>query len=335
MRAVKQLCFDVGPVRMPQTVYLDQWVWIELARVHYGRSEAWRDAYEAVITSAASGIARFPLSISHWNEIAKRRDDASRSRLVDFMTGLWKADAIRPWPQMLGPEAENAVRIIMDRPPIDLTNFVFGKGIGHVLGGAPTLVPKHVDAEPPSPAVLRKIADTLMSANFLAYVKDPDLAGAIRNTTERDEGFMSRMQANIDAVYAHPDKTKRHDIAEARFMTTVVGDALVQAMMKATPNPGTLIAAHMSSRDQIVALRQSMPTFHTFFELDHARSKTRRIKESDLWDLALNIAIPYCDTVVTETGWCNIAKSAGLDELYETKLVHNPTKLAALLRANS
>jgi hypothetical protein len=236
---------------------------------------------------------------------------------------------------MLGPEAENAVRIMMDRPPIDLTDFVFGKGIGHVLGGIPTLVPKHADAALPSTAILRKIADTLMSANFLAYVKDPDLAGAIRNTTERDEGFMSRMQANIDAVYAHPDKTKRHDIAEARFMATVVGDALVQAMMKATPDPKALIAACMSSREQVVAIRESMPTFHTFFVLDHARSKTRRIKESDLWDLALNIAIPYCDIVVTETGWCNIAEGAGLNELYGTRLVHSSTQLAVSLKAHS
>ncbi len=328
---MRGLSRPAGSRRTALTVYLDQWVWIELARVHHGKSELWRDAYNAVLASAASGVARFPLSISHWNEIAKRRDDASRSRLVEFMTGLWNADAIRPWPQMLGPEAENAVRIMMNRPPTDLTSFVFGKGIGHVLGGVPALVPKHVNAVRPSAAVLRKIADTVMSANFLAYVKDSELAGEIRDGSERDEVFMARMQSNIGAVYAHPDKTKRHDIVEARFMTTVIGDALVQAIMKATSDPATLIATHMSSREEIVAIRQSMPTFHTFFELDHARNISRRIKESDLWDLALNIAIPYCDIVATETGWCNIAEGAGLDELYQTRLVHDPAKLAELL----
>src|SRR2546426_6963683 len=95
------------------TFYLDQWVWIELSRVHYGKSESWRAGYEAVMASAETGRARFPLSFSHLKELATRRDDASRGRLVDFIVSVWNADAIRPWPQMLDPEAENAVRIMM------------------------------------------------------------------------------------------------------------------------------------------------------------------------------------------------------------------------------
>jgi len=75
-----------------------------------------------------------------------------------------------------------------------------------------------------------------------------------------------------------------------------------------------------------------MPTFRTFHELTYASETTRRAKESDLWDMALSIAIPYCDIVVTERSWCGIAKDAGLDELYGTSIVHRPYDLAALLK---
>jgi hypothetical protein len=316
-----------------KNVYLDQLAWIELAQVHHGKSERWRDAYEAVMSCIEAGTARFPLSLSHLIELAKRHNDASRGRLVDFMIRVWNADAIRPWPQMLDREATNAVQIMMDKEPIDLTNFVFGKGISHVLGGVPTLVPKRVRAAPPSPAILRRLADVLMSPGMLASVKEPALAANIRNASRFEKGFTSRLQAGIDTDYAHPDKAKRKDIADARFMTTVVGEALVRAMMKAAPDPKSLMAARMSSRKQVGAILKNMPTFYTFHVLNHGRNTSRRVKENDIWDFALNIAIPYCDIVVTETSWCNIAKNAGLEKLYRTRLGHTATELAALLRA--
>lgn len=318
----------------PKNVYLDMWVWIRLSRVHHGKSEEWREAYDAVVASATAGTVRFPLSFAHLKEIATRRNDASRGRLIDFIMEVWNADAIRPWPQMLEPEAENAVRVMMDKPPVDLTNFVFGKGIPHVVGGVPTLVPKHAGAQPLSPEVLRRIAEAVISPDLLAEMKDSGLAAKMAKPTRSEETFIANLQTAVDAAYSHPDKSKRHDIAEARFMINIVGRALVPAMMRATQDPMSLLRSRMSSREQVVAIRKSMPTFHTFFVLDHARAKTQSVKASDLWDLALNIAIPYCDIVVTERSWCNIAQEAGLDNLYGTRLVHTSSQLAALLRTD-
>lgn len=321
---------------MIRTVYLDQWAWIGLARAHYGKSEPWKPGYDAVMSSVQDGSARFPLSLSNLAELAKRRDAGSRGRLADFMAQVWNADAIRPWPQMLDPEAKNAVRIMMDKSPIDLRTFVFGKGISHIVGGVPTVVPKRPAAAPLSPSVLRRLAEYVTSPSILATIaKDSGFAKATRDASRRDEGFMANVQAAVDADAAHPDKTKRHDIAEARFMTSVVGEALGRAMMDASPNPKAWVTALMSSREQISAIRQNMPTFHTFFVLNYARNTTRRVKGNDLWDLALNIAIPYCDIVVTETSWCNIAREAELDKLYTTELVHDPDQLAALLDSGS
>jgi len=75
-----------------------------------------------------------------------------------------------------------------------------------------------------------------------------------------------------------------------------------------------------------------MPTFHTFYILDHARTSTRSVKPNDIWDLALNVAIPYCDVVVTERAWCNIARRAGLDKMNETQVIRSSADLAAALQ---
>jgi hypothetical protein len=323
---------DNRPIR--QTVYLDLWVWIQLARVHFGKpqSGAWREAHDAVKSSALEGTGRFPVSFAHMKEIAKRKNDASRGRLVDFMTDVWNADAIRPWSQMLEPEARNAVRFMMGMPRIDLTDFVFGKGLSHALGGNPRLVPKHPNARPPPPETIREISELVMSPTLLASLKDPGLAAKMGSRSESETRYLSDLQARIDAAYAHPDKTKKRDIAKARFMITVVGDSLIRAMLEASPDPRALLAEYTSSRDRIEATLEAMPTFKTFRELTYSSETTRRAKESDLWDMALNIAIPYCDIVATERSWCNIAKGAGLDKLYGTSLVHQPAELAALLK---
>ncbi len=314
-------------------VYLDQWVWIQLSRAHYGASEEWTKAHDAVILCAANGTARFPLSFSHVVETAKRPADASRGRLVDFMMEIWHADAIRPWTQMLGPEARNAVNFMTGKPPLDLTDYVFGKGIPHLLGMKLKLVPRHANAVPPTPDVLRRIGAAVFSPDLLSSLKDPSLAGQIRGAIHAEEDTIALIQDSIGASKTHPDKKKRRDIAEARFMVHVVGDHLIKAMMLATDNPKGLVDRWISSRARVAAIRERMPTSHTYFLLNYRQNGSRQIKKNDLWDLALNIAIPYCDIVATETKWCNLARSSGLDRLWGTKLIHRPAELAGVLGA--
>jgi len=247
--APRPVRFVAKPDGKPRaTFYLDQWVWIELSRVHYGKSESWRDGYEAVMSSVKQGTARFPLSFSHLKELGSTPDDASRGRLVDFMVGVWNANAIRPWPHMLDPEAENAVRIMMGQATIVLTDFVFGKGVVHLLGAEPTLVPKHADARPIPPETLEALGEMIMSPDLLStFVKDPEQAKRLRTATESEKAYASRVRAGIYASPSHPDKKKRNDIDKARFMANVVGKALVGAMMKATPDPKALMDTYLSS----------------------------------------------------------------------------------------
>lgn len=320
---------------MVRTVYLDQWVWIELSRVHYGRSNEWETAYDAVLKAREQASAVFPLSLSHLRETAVRRDDGSRGRLLDFMSEIADAYAIRPWSYMLEPEAKNAVRILMDETPRDLRSVVFGRGIGHLLGtGQPRLVPTVPDPEPLTREQQRKLDEALAEVDRLANLKDPRFAETIRRATALEEDFTKKLQAMVDRDYNHPDKSRRQEIAEGRFMLTVVADPLCQAMDDLSPEPKELMKESMASKENIRAILRNMPTYHTYFVLNNARNLNRPVKSNDLWDWALNIAIPYCDIVATEREWCNVAAQNDLDDLRGTSLVHSPSGLVEAMEVS-
>ena len=68
-----------------RTIYLDQMHWIQLSRVYHGRSTdpTLRAVLDFVMVARENGRARFPLSMAHYIETAKRGDVGSRARLAE------------------------------------------------------------------------------------------------------------------------------------------------------------------------------------------------------------------------------------------------------------
>ena len=99
-----------------RTIYLDQTHWIELATAYHGRDTdpALRAVLDFVVTSRETGHARFPLSMAHYVETAKRYDQDSRVRLATVMRDLSFGEW-RGWERATGRHGT--------RPPIvtDLT----------------------------------------------------------------------------------------------------------------------------------------------------------------------------------------------------------------------
>lgn len=309
-------------------VYLDQWVWINLSRVHYGKSEEWRVAYDSVMASARDRSAIFPLSLSHLNETAQRHDDASRGRLVDFMADLWNANAIRPWSQMLKPELRNVVRVRLGKQPIDLTPYAIGRGITHVLGAKIEIQPR---VAAPDPRQRSMMEEALASPDRWRDLKSSEHARAFREGSPVDAKFTADLQKAIDHELASYEPGKKRDSAVARFLTDVVADPLIDAIANEGADPNAFLTAHFSGRPALESMFLELPTLYTFHALNYERNTTRRIKTNDVWDLALNNAIPYCDVVATETAWCNLAAKTRLDVLYATTMVHDPQALARAL----
>lgn len=316
---------------VPKTVYLDQMAWINLSKVHFGKSEEWREAYDAVWTSRRNGMAVFPLSLAHLNETVRCRSDGSRTRLLDFMWKLSGGFAVCPWPNLIQPEAYNVVRQLQGQKTEDLRGKVFGFGIPKILGAHPTLVQKTPGADPPPAELQHQITEFVYGPEAWKLFQNPRMAGEIREAINIGEDFAEDLQKRIDEEYAHPDKVHRQKLVDARSLTGEMGDAFVRATLNLTENPKLFMAKHLTSKEDALRIRKMMPTYHTFHVLNDARNRSRAVKANDIWDLALSLAIPYCDIVYTEREWCSVATQAGLDELRETRLVCDPESLPVAL----
>lgn len=85
----------------------------------------------------------------------------------------------------------------------------------------------------------------------------------------------------------------------------------------------------------LASILQRLPTFYTNFILIYKyikmHPKNMPFHKNDFLDLMyLAAMIPYCDVVVTEKKWVDLAHQAKLDKLYNTKLYSNIQQLMEL-----
>ena len=98
-------------------VYLDQWVWIRLARANVGRPQHNEDqrVLEAVRAAAATGI-RFPLSATHYAETGRILDWRQRKDLTDVVAPISLMQTIRAQPVLMRHQFLVALHETLGRP---------------------------------------------------------------------------------------------------------------------------------------------------------------------------------------------------------------------------
>ncbi|MEU1103634.1 hypothetical protein ABZ408_22095 [Streptomyces tibetensis] len=81
----------------------------------------------------------------------------------------------------------------------------------------------------------------------------------------------------------------------------------------------------LQRREDVSSFVLDVPTRHTY----HALRSSRYMNPQQAWHqhdfadfMALAVAIPYCDVVVTERHWRHVAIQAGLDKRYNTRILH-------------
>ena len=74
----------------PKLLFLDMWVWVELSKVHYGRSQdaAASAALAAIREALSSKRAVAPIATTNLDEATKHTDEGRRKRLAEFMVDL-------------------------------------------------------------------------------------------------------------------------------------------------------------------------------------------------------------------------------------------------------
>lgn len=308
----------------PRVIYLDQNKWIDLALAYHQQPRGARFTATLLKIQAAvqQQAARFPLSDIHIIETMKMGDRARRQRLAHMMAELSEGWTIAPPEQINSAELQMAIPAVLGRAVPIVRPQVFGRGIEFAFG-QPIHTPAFVSALCSSNAEKRKLA--LHFLGLLLQSPDEQL---------RKPGI-DHFHATMNALAGEADQIRNlvrdrsKDVQQRAFAARFVYEHF-----RDRPDELRAILAPLGiSLDEFFAtlgkvglaqLFADMPTADVALELRQQRHRQydKVIEPNDLNDLSfLSVAIPYCDIVVTERQWVDLAKRKHLDQKYQTALI--------------
>ena len=325
-------------------VYLDQNMWINLAKLLAGRTDGQRyaDAYDLAQEGVRRGLVSFPLSTIHYQETHKTRSARQRQQVGEAMLSLARRpgqigpDTMAGQPTIVPGEIDRALKARFGRPKYPRPLAVFGEGIGHAFGRPGHLRYHLPDDLPVTPATrqLERLAAMAMEQGLLtgvyagteAHQMDPTISAQLYQGIPND--YVLRQQRIAEGLKRLNIKkgARRQELTAVAILD--IREPLAEAMHQAG------IAANefeSLSAEELTAFLEDVPTRYVETELSiilHGEEGYRPAP-NDLNDvLALCAAIVYCDVVVTERKWVHLLRRASVDKRFNTVIFHDLTELA-------
>jgi hypothetical protein len=318
-------------------VYLDQWVWVRLARAAFDQDveQAARDSYLIAKHGKALGQLTFPLSTSHYIETYYRRSLESRLRLASVMAELSGFDTMVSSWQLLPGEIDDALRSQFGRPAASRTVSVFGHGASHAFGqpelGSRMRPPDWLSET--NRYRWQKTMEHVREVGMLAHPDEDDWDPAsIRESAEQwvaGEDEMGRRAQEFELERGGG----RRDVLTAKEMVEILDD-LNTACLRA--GLSAQAAVNSLGRDGMTNFVLSMPvrgTVHRLRQLYHENPNRPR-RANDMHDIeSLSVAVAHCDIVVAERHAGDMLRRAGAPQRFATTLITSLAELPAVLAA--
>ncbi len=315
----------------PLAVYIDQMQWINLGRAYHQRPDG--ASFEAALKKIQNAVqkktARIPFSREHVLETMKMGDAARRQRLAQVIAELSEGWTIAPWEKVNPVELTMSVPKAFNKPPLINSPLVFGRGIEFAFG-EPVHVRSIIDSLD-SPIELKK----RMAIQFLAIIlsspyeslRKPgiDNYNARMNATADDADRIRKLVRNHNKDLRYRAFTARHVYDFFRVRQRELMESLAQIGLRIDDFFDSL------GKDGLTKFFEDMPTTDIMMNLRNQRNNQfeKVISANDLNDLSfLAVAIPYCDVVITEKQWVDLAKRKGFDRKYNTVLLSDLAELA-------
>jgi hypothetical protein len=329
------------------SVYLDQWVWIRLAKANTGNptDSADVDLLESLKTAAAKGVA-FPLSATHYEETGRILDPAQRKEISRVMAPIAMGRTMRHRPDLVRQQLLVALHELIGRPAFrPPPPRVLGIGVHWAFRGIEgfmTVVDaKDVPLHSVSPNWLRRLnqycefeliagpADAAIPDLIEdGYVMPRDHETAQGNRLEWEQRFTSKAAT-----------TKSREMLRAellvRELTHEYGETIVAILNEYKLAFSSVVhGSEAQSRARMVQFSELVPTLaiSADMKLEIFRNASREWNWNMLRDIdALSIAIPYCHVVVTDRDAAAIAGRTQTPARYGTTVISNLAELPDLL----
>ncbi|WP_309731182.1 hypothetical protein [Microbacterium sp. SORGH_AS_0428] len=321
------------------SVYLDQWVWIRLAKANTGSplDPADLGLLERIKSAAAKGVA-FPLSATHYEETGRILDPAQRKSISRVMAPIAMGRTIRHRPDLVRHQLLVGLHEMVGRPTfLPPPPRVLGIGVHWAFRGVEGFMTV-VDADD---APLRSVSRNwlrrlnqfcefeLMAGPANAalpdlikdgYVMPRDYETAQGNRLEWEQSFTSQAAT-----------TKSRELLRikllARELTHECGETLTTILNEyKLPLSAVVYGTEAQSRARMVQFSELIPTL--VIAADMKREIFRNPAREWTWNMlrdidALSIAIPYCHAVVTDRDAAAIASLTRAPARYGTTVISN------------
>jgi hypothetical protein len=321
------------------TIYLDQNKWIDLRRAYVGRDDGklFRETLELALSAREKGLASFPLSVAHYLETWKDRNEARRIDQARVMADLSRFDTILGPNRLFTYEIENALAKHLGRPEVPEPVEVFGRGYANAFATDRDIEVPDMSRIPPE--IRSWLQDRLWSLKefwFLGLVPVADgieLPGPEAFTKFASE-FQKVEQLLAARIKEHSTTTDdREAVALIRNLADVFNLA-AETCAKIGLRPEDIVSS--LGKDGLKPFLEDIPSRHVNYEIDVLRYQDPNLprEKGDLFDMgALSVAIAYCDVVITERTWQHLAARSGVDQRYATRVISDLRELAPILRA--
>ncbi len=312
-------------------VYLDQNHWVSLAKARVGHKDGERFADVLLLLSEAvdRGWVSLPLSMQHVMELQHRGDWQSRLDLAGTMVQLSRWHAITRDRNLVAAEIDRMLHGAFGVPTVPRKAQVFGVGMDHLMGI------ELIEYEPPAHLPLTP-EHRRMFKRFGEDLKQALLLTGLPPGVKAPPGYDPKQSRRVAEEFATQQEELRnirrphgyHRGDPGRRATSVDVFAEFERSFTDALRLAGLDWSHIYNlkREGMELVLRSVPTVLVHRELRTLRHEAspKHWEEGDLIDLtALSTAIVYCDVVVTERVWTDLAGRAKLSEKFGTTVLRD------------
>lgn len=318
-------------------VYLDQNMWIRLARVANGkeRNEPIEDALRLMATARDRGLASFPLSGGHYFETWKRTGPDSRRRLARVMASYSRFHTLAAPYRILPAELDRALQQRFDRPARVGPLQPFGYEAAHALGQEEQLGPAAAEIE----GLIAEHDDVprgqAKAALEFLLLSGPPIELPAYGIEKPPSHVATKYR---DAERAFAQQLKDDGTSRAQRERAIIASSILDIH---EPLNAALARAGISWQEFYDLGAEGLTEFVFDLPTRAALVQMRRRKHenpgmpweaNDLSDLAyISTATAYCDIVITEKRWQAILQRDRFAQKLETRVLSKLEDLAQTL----
>ena len=332
------------------SVYLDQWVWLRLAKADSGEPREQSDvAVLAAVREASGAGVAFPLSSTHYIETSKIKNPRQRAQLARTMASVSHCRTLRSARVLLRHQMLCAMHESFGRPAFrPQPPKALGTGVIWAFTGEPGPLTLRGPSGPIDLATVPGMPEFMRKANQFGemYI----LAGPADEEIEhlRRLGYRPEASEEIDSSRLAWENTytgllandpvsraelrvrvqAREIIHEhSRLLNELLAEYEVNLAREMGPDPNV-------SRRRMIAFADRMPSLRIAVDLkvELFRNATKTWTMNAIHDIdALSLAVPYCHVVVPDREMAHLLARSQAGERCDTRIARRLDELPDIL----